>query len=256
MIDIHSHIVFEVDDGAKTIDQSIEMIKEAKDAGFEKIIVTPHYMENYYEKNRNEIESKVSEIKDKLMDINCRIPIYIGNEIYITENIIKLLENQKASSINDKQYVLFELPLNAEAMNLNRVVYLLLENGKIPILAHPERYPFVQKDVNSLIQLIESGVLMQSNYGSIIGQYGKNAENTVKEMLKHNMVHMLGSDAHRDQTIYLQIEKCMKKIEKIVGEEELENITNLNIQKVLDGEKIEVKNPQYVKENFFSKIFK
>ena len=251
MIDIHSHIVFDVDDGAKSIEQSVELIKEAKEAGFEKIILTPHYIENYYEVDKKEIEKRVSDIKDKLLEINCHIMLYIGNEIYITENIIELIKNQKASSINDKKYVLFELPLNSEVMNLNRVVYQILENGKIPILAHPERYPFVQKDVNTLIPLIQEGVLIQSNYGSIIGQYGKHAKKTIKKMLKHNMVHMLGSDAHRPETIYLEIDECLKKIRDIVGNTELENITNLNIQKVIDGGKINIRNPQYVKRDFF-----
>ena len=255
MIDVHSHIVFGVDDGSRTIEESIEIIKEAYKAGFKKIVATPHYMEEYYENDAKEIRKRIVEIQNHLKEINCNIEILQGNEIYIADNMTELLENQKATTLNNQQYVLFELPLNAEVMNLNSVVYQILEIGGVPILAHPERYPFVQKDPNVLIPLIEKGVLMQSNYGSIIGQYRKAAQITIKKMLEHNMVHFLGSDVHRPQTIYPKIHECMEEIEKIVGKENLELITTINPNKAINGEKIEIDEPIPINESFLKKLF-
>ena len=255
MIDVHSHIVFEVDDGAKSIEQSIEIIKEAYNSGFNKIIATPHYIEGYYENATQEIGKRISLISDELKKINCPIKIMQGNEIYITENIIKLLNEEKVASLANSKYVLFELPLNSEDMNLNKVVYHLLENGKIPVLAHPERYPFVQKNPNVLFDLIEKGVLLQANYGSIIGQYGKGAKNTVKKMFKHNMVHLLGADVHRPNSVYLNIQESIKEIEKIIGKDQLEIITNSNPEQIINNQQIEIEEPQKIKTNFFQKYF-
>lgn len=255
MIDVHSHIVFEVDDGSKSIEQSIEILQEASKVGFEKVIVTPHYIEGYYEMDKKEIFARIATIKEKLKNIGCDIEILQGNEIYITNNINELLENEQVTALNDKKYVLFELPLNAEAMNLNKVVYQILEKGRIPILAHPERYSFVQKDPNVLLGLIEDGVLIQSNYGSIIGQYGRQAKETLKKMLKHNMLHLLGSDVHRPNTIYPKIEEAIEEIKKIVDEETLENITLNYPQAVIEGKIIDIPNAMPIKTTIFSKLF-
>lgn len=256
MIDVHSHIIYGVDDGSKSLEQSLEIIKESYNAGFDKIIATPHYIEDYYEVDKIDINNRINTIKQELKKINCPIEIIQGNEIYITENINQLIEDKKATSINDNKYVLFELPLNAEAMNLNRVIYQILSKGRIPILAHPERYPFVQKDPNVLIPLIEDGVIIQSNFGSIVGQYKKSAEITLKKMLEHNMVHLLGSDVHRPNTIYSGIDQCLESIEKIIGKNKLEEIVNINPEMVIRGETIEVSNPIPIKNSLFKNIFK
>lgn len=173
MIDFHSHIVYEVDDGSSSIEDSINLLREAKNAGFNSIILTPHYMENYYEYPMDEIQSRIEKLKLKCEEENLNINLYQANEIYITNHIIELLKNKVASSICQSRYVLIELPMNEEPSNLLEVIYSLLENKKVPIIAHPERYNYIQKNPNRLLELQEMGVLFQCNYGSIIGQYGK-----------------------------------------------------------------------------------
>ena len=180
------------------------------------------------------------------------VKILQGNEIYITENINELLEEEEASTLADSKYVLFELPLNAEPLNLMSVVYSILEKGRIPVLAHPERYPHVQKDPNTLIELIESGVIMQSNYGSILGQYGKECKKTVQKMLKHNMVHLLGSDVHRPKTVYYNMPEILKTLEKLIGRNKLEYLTTINPSKIINNENIEVETPEYIKKGLFA----
>lgn len=253
MIDVHSHIVFGVDDGAKEIEQSAKMLQEAKEAGFHKIIVTPHYMEEYYECNKKEIAEKIEQIREK-MPIDMQI--FQGNEIYITNRINSLLEEEKATTLNNSQYVLFELPINAEPFNITEVVYQILEQGRVPILAHPERYPYIQKNPNKLIPLIEDGVLMQCNYGSIIGIYGKEPKETIKKLLEHHMVHFLGSDTHRPNTIYPRIPQAIEEINKIVGEEEQKLLTTVHPEAIIQNQKIEeIENPIPIKKKSFFKLF-
>ena len=118
-------------------------------------------------------------------------------------------------------------------------------------MAHPERYPEVQKDPNMLIPLINEGIILQSNYGSIVGQYGKEAKNTIKKMLNSNMVHLLGSDVHRPGTIYWIIEEAKNKIAKIVGEAKLEELTTINPGKILKNEVMDIDEPIKVKKGWF-----
>lgn len=232
MIDMHSHILPKIDDGAKYIEETYKLIKEAENSGFEAIITTPHYMEHYYEANE-------AQRKEIINELQSNIKLYIGNEIYLSENIIKLLEQNKASTINNTQYVLFEMPMNAKPMNLYDVVYELLQHKFIPILAHPERYIFVQKEPQIICDLIQNGVLMQANYASIIGEYGTKAQTIVQAFLRNNMIHFLGTDAHKSNTIYPKIPQIINKLEKLIRKEKVEELSTINPKLVVENKEIE-----------------
>lgn len=255
MIDFHSHIINNVDDGSDSIETSLEILKNANKVGFNSIILTPHYMENYYEYDAEQISEKIDKIKQICKKENLNIELYQANEIYISNNIVNLIKNKKASTINQSRYVLFELPMNEEPPNLLEVIYSLKEDNKIPIIAHPERYLYVQKEPNKLIELIEMGVLFQSNYGSITGQYGKQCQKTVKLLLKNNFIHFLGTDVHKSISIYSKIEKIEEELEKIMGKEQMEKIMEKNAEKVLKNELIDIVEPKLIKKNFFQIFF-
>ena len=254
MIDFHSHILPNIDDGARSIEETFNLIKEAKKVGFEAIISTSHYMENYYETDVPEREVWVKAIYENLKTKDIDTKLYLGNEIYFSENIIELLEKRKASTINDTSYVLFELPLNAEPMNLYDVIYDMLQYKLVPVLAHPERYSFVQKDPDLIYDLIEKGVLMQANYGSIIGQYGEKAQIIVRKFFENNMIHFLGSDVHRQNTIYPKIPMALELISEIIGDDKLEELTTKNPKLVLNNKKIEIEEPTEFKLTLKEKI--
>ena len=228
MIDFHSHILPNIDDGSRSIEETFNLIKEAKQAGFEAIISTSHYMENYYETDVPEREVWVKAICENLQNKNIETNLYLGN--------------------------LFELPLNAEPMNLYDIVYEMLQYKLVPILAHPERYSFVQKDPDLIYDLIEKGVLMQANYGSIIGQYGEKAQLIVRKFFENNMIHFLGSDVHRPNTIYPKIPKILNEISDIIGKEKLEELTTKNPQLVLNNKRINIDEPIEFKLSLKEKI--
>lgn len=235
MIDFHSHILPGIDDGSRNLEQSIAMVNEAKEAGFTKIISTSHYMENYYECNERDRRQLLKKVQGNVQGIE----LILGNEIYITNNIIELLQNGQASSINGTKYVLFEFPLiTTRPMNDKEVIYRLVENGYIPIIAHPERYPFIQENPDYLFELEEMGALFQANYGSIIGMYGLKAKKTLKILLKNNLISFFGSDVHRPEQVYNKMPKIIKKLKKIISNEEFEEFTEINPEKVLKNENI------------------
>lgn len=235
MIDFHSHILPGIDDGSRSIEQTIRMLKEAKEAGFTKIISTSHYMEGYYESDETERIELLNEVQKNISGIE----LYLGNEIYITNNMIDLIQNKQASTINNSKYVLFEFPLSAKSMNDKEVVYRLIENGFVPVIAHPERYSYVQDNPEYIEELAEMGALFQANYGSIIGMYGKKAEKTLKKLLKNDLIRFFGSDSHRIDQVYTKMPKILKKLHKFLSDEEIEEFTVINPQKVLNNEDIE-----------------
>lgn len=243
MIDFHTHIIPNIDDGSRSIEETFNLIQEAKEAGFDGIILTSHYIENYYETDVPERDIWVKAISDNLKQKGIDTNLYLANEIYLSDNMMKLLIEGKASTINNSSYVLFEMPLNAEPMNLYDVIYSLQENKLIPVLAHPERYSFVQKEPELITDLIQKGVLMQANYGSILGQYGEKAQIIVKKFFESNMIHFLGSDVHRQKTIYKRIPEALRQIEEIVGEQKLNELTTINPELALNNKKIEIEEP-------------
>lgn len=235
MIDFHSHILPNIDDGSSSIEESINILKEAKEAGFTKIISTSHYIEEYYESDEKERTELLKNIEKNYQDIE----LYLGNEIYITDQMIELVKEGKASTINNSKYILFELPMNTKTMLTKEMVYRIIENGNIPIIAHPERYSYVQYNPEYVEELAEMGAMFQANYGSIIGMYGEKAKKTVKKLLKQDLIQFLGSDVHRTNQIYPLIPKAIKKISKVISEEKIKELTVMNPQKVLDNEEIE-----------------
>lgn len=254
MIDFHTHILPNIDDGSRSIEETFNLIDEAQKVGFDKIVLTPHYMEGYYETDVAEREVWLKAISKNLFIKKYNGTLYLGNEIYMSDNLISLLEEAKASTINNTSYVLFELPLNAEPLNLYNIIYEMEKNKIVPVLAHPERYSFIQKEPELLYDLVNKGVLLQSNYGSIIGQYGNKAKTLVRKMFECKLVHFLGSDVHRENTIYPRIRECLREIRAVTGKEYLNELTTINPELALANKKIDVRTPKHIKYDMKDKL--
>ncbi len=254
MIDVHSHILPNIDDGSRSVEETFSLIREAKKVGFEAIISTSHYIQGQYETAVSEREVWISAICDKLKERNIDINLYLGNEIYLSKNIIKLLEERKASTINNTSYVLFEMSLQTEPSNLYDVIYEMMQYKIVPILAHPERYAFVQQEPELIYDLIQKGVLMQANYGSIIGYYGKIPQMIVKKLLQNNMIHFLGSDVHRRNTIYPRIPKILEELKNLIGEKKLKELTTINPKLLLNNKRIDIAEPNRIELTLKEKI--
>ena len=235
MIDFHAHILPNVDDGPKNYDQSVRILKEAKKAGFDKVIATSHYALSIYETP----EYKRKELIDELNREKNIPEIFLGSEIFLTHNIIELLTEFNASTINSSNYVLVEISKKEKNLeHIKKLILKLKENNYIPILSHPERYLIFQKNFKLIYELKDMGVLFQSNYCSILGMYGFFAKKTMFKLLKNNLITFLGSDVHTENSIYLKIEKSIERIKKIISNDYLQDITTNNARKILQGENL------------------
>lgn len=244
MIDIHSHILNNVDDGANSLDNTLQILTKAEKAGFSDIILTPHYIEGYYENTRQLIHEKIKPLKQVLYKEELAITLHQGNEIFLTENTPRLIEELQVSTLANGRYVLFEIPFTSKMLNLEQIMYNLIDLGCIPIIAHPERYTFIQENPANIIPLIKMGVLVQCNYGSFVGSYGKAAKNTAEILLENKLVHFLGTDTHRQGYIYDNIDQILRRLENVSGDERYINeLTTINPKKVLEDEDIYVECP-------------
>ena len=228
MIDIHSHILFGIDDGSKNIKESIEILKQASENGVTDIVLTPHYIKHSkYQCNNKEKENLLNRLKKELKKEKININLYLGNEVFIEEGISELIKTD-ISTINHSKYILIELPIGSKYQLLEEVLDELEEKGLIPIIAHPERYLCYSKDYSFFEGLKERGCILQANIGSLYGEYGRKAKKTVKELLKRNLIDCFGSDIHhKEQNIYTKnIQKELKKTvknDRIIKELIIEN---------------------------------
>jgi len=213
-IDVHSHILPGIDDGAGNITESRLLIAQLRSEGAEAIICTPHYIPKTKSVSRREDNLPLLE---ELRELEPRTELYLGNELYIDEDLDVFLKNGTVSSLADSEYILVELPMSGEYDDYEDILNFLKRKYKV-ILAHPERYKTFQKDFKLVEAMYEQGILLQCNYGSLMGQYGKSAIKTAKKILKKNYAFCLGSDIHhiREDGFY---RKAIEKLFRIVRNE-------------------------------------
>ena len=229
-LDCHSHILYGIDDGAKTIENSISILKKMQELGFESIILTPHYRGDYTANNT--LKSLLLESLNSVLDENnINIKLYLANEVRITSDMLELIEKDKIKTFNN--YLFLELPFTTKIYNLDKIIYELQSNNIKVVLVHPERYPYL--NINDFQKLVDNDVLLQVNYESIIGKYGFKSKLMAKKLLKQDLVYCLGTDVHRDSTIMFdKFDEIKKKITKIVGDINFQNLSYNNIKKIID----------------------
>lgn len=192
MKDLHNHLIYNVDDGSTSKELSIKILKEMENEGVTEIVLTPHYIiGTKYNTNNQEKLKKLKELQQYT-----NIKLYLGNEVFIDKNIIEYIKNKEISTINNTKYLLIELPLNNKLEEDKNIIFNLRNNNIIPIIAHPERYHYL--NTNKIEEYINMGCLMQGNISSLYGKYGKTSQKKLKELIKKHMIHLLGTDTHNN----------------------------------------------------------
>lgn len=214
MVDIHNHLLFGVDDGPKTLDESIEMIKKGIELGFSEFYLTSHYGKGrFYNENYDE---NFELLKEKCQSLNLDIKLHRGNEIYLDENTLKTLEGKKYNPIEGKYLLVEFAPLILPSAG-KYMVKKVLDMGFVPIVAHVERYScFKTRDLQELKRL---GCKLQINIGSEKPKY-------IVRLLKEGYIDFLGSDAHGVKRRSYSLDE-LEYLKKIVGEKEIKKMTNI-----------------------------
>ncbi len=200
MIDIHCHILYGVDDGAGYLEEALKMVKVAIDGGTHSIIATPHCnIKGEVVNHWNEIfENKISEMNGIFNRENVPMTIYPGQEIYCDDEkeFLTLIKNNKLITLNHSRYPLVEFEFHESAASIYEKLGLLLAEGLVPIVAHPERYDFISEDVGAAKRLKEMGCLLQLNKASVTGGFGRSARHNAMHILENELADFVASDGH------------------------------------------------------------
>ena len=243
MIDIHNHIIYEVDDGSRSFNESLKMIEIYMNNGFKEIIATSHYDPSRYLVDKDDILNKVSILNNEIIKRNWDFKIYPGHEIQVEPDTLNKIKEGKILTLNNSKFVLCELPFINKPIFLENLIFNLLLEGYIPIIAHAERYDYIEKDISYLYDFINKGALIQINYSSI-----KNNFNTTKKLLEKNMVDFIATDSHQSEWRSPDISDYKEKIFEIIGEKKFYQLTVINPQKIIKDEFVDSNFQNIVKE--------
>ncbi|MFT4600622.1 MAG: protein-tyrosine phosphatase [Arenicella sp.] len=194
--DLHSHLIPGIDDGSKSMEESIAMLKKFSALGFKKVITTPHVMSDYYKNNPEIILGGLEKVRAAIeQEDGLEIEIEAAAEYYLDQHLEDLIEKKEVLTFGDN-YVLFELSFSAEPPRVKEVIFALLSGGYKPILAHVERYPFYFDQWNVIDDIINRGCLLQMNINSLSGQYGPGVKKMAESLIDKDMIDVIGSDCH------------------------------------------------------------
>jgi len=222
--DIHSHLIPSIDDGSKSMTESIHLIAELHQLGYKKLITTPHIMSDYF-KNTPEIISKgLEELRTQLKKENIPVEIEAAAEYYLDYDFERKLKEEKMLTFGDN-YLLFEISYLNPPENLFESIFNIQTLGFKPVLAHPERYNYFHRDFSIYESLIEKGALLQLNINSLTGHYSEPTKKIAQQMIEKEMISFLGSDCHHVGHINL--------MKNVVTEKHL--ITLVNSGKLLNS---------------------
>ncbi|MDL5049245.1 hypothetical protein QQ054_24840 [Oscillatoria amoena NRMC-F 0135] len=196
LVDIHSHLLPGLDDGVKSLDESGQLIREFETMGYRKLITTPHIISDSYRNTPEVILSKLAELKSYLAEREINVQVEAAAEYYLDEELVQSVEHSKPLLTFGTDYLLFETNFMVEPLNLKEFIFTLTTRGYKPVLAHPERYVFLQQNPEKLEDLINRGVLFQLNINSLTGYYSKPAQTLARKLIENKWIHFVGSDCH------------------------------------------------------------
>ncbi len=198
-VDIHSHLIPKIDDGAKDIERSIELILSLKAMGYNKLITTPHVSDMFLNNSQTILEG-YKKLKEELVQRKIEIDIEVAAEYYADEHFEALLAQGDILTFGGKEkYLLFELSYFSPPLDLESLIYDIKLAGYRPVLAHPERYMYLHDSIDKYRDIKNMGVLFQINLISIDGYYSSEVTQAVKELIVNGMVDFIGSDTHHRQ---------------------------------------------------------
>ena len=237
-IDIHSHILPGLDDGARDREVSFCMLKMAAENGITDIIATPHFHYRRGHALPEQIREAAIQMQRKADEAGLNIKLHTGNELYYTHELLETVKAGGALTLADSDYVLLEFSPDSERRRIQNAVYQFLSEGYYPIIAHMERYQAFQKHPEFIGVMADMGAYYQINAGSILGAAGWNTKRFAKTMLKSGMVQFIATDAHDLESRCPSYGKAADWFVKKLGESEAEEYFYKNPKMILENQAI------------------
>ena len=239
MIDFHNHVLPGVDDGPQKIEESIKMLKTAKNQGITDIVQTVHFQHpKMINKNVDYtfLKNEIKKLQNKIDDKNINIRIHLAAEVFYLPNLTEIIDNPLVTVANRK-YMLIEFASNIYPTGYEEEFYKLQNLGITPIVAHPERYVFVKKNIKILETWIRRGYLIQLDAGSILGGFGSKTRDFTFEIVKNGYFHIIGSDAHNSRNRNFCINDAYNFLKVNYSNKLVDNLKS-NVNNLMEGKKV------------------
>lgn len=253
MIDLHIHILPGIDDGAQTMDEALEMAEIAVESGVDTLIVTPHSnqvgrFENY---NTPELTEAYDIFRRILEEEQIPLKVLPGMEIFASDEMGRKIKEGLLTGLNHSDYFLMEFPFDAEAWWMGEILEEILELGKIPLIAHPERYYEVQDYPELVWEWIQLGCLTQVNKGSAFGNFGRLAQRAAEFLLSNDLVTCIASDAHSPFVRTPYMGDIREYLEEWFGEKRAYRLLKGNQEIIISNGKVPVHGRMPEKKSWF-----
>jgi protein-tyrosine phosphatase len=241
MIDLHSHILPGIDDGPKTLEQSLDLAVLYRNAGFTKVVATPHWVYGTsWTPSIELIHQRIALLRDSLESKQIGIQVYAGMEIALDVNLGDLLIDKHLLTLAGSPYVLIESPFQRLPLGWEQMFFTIMAKGYRIVLAHPERCLQLFSNPELYDEIIEAGVYFQVNYDSFLGHYGKKESEAAFDLLKKGYIHFLATDSHDPlQRHPGNVLKALKILEKTIDAKAIDMLTRINPEHLINGEPLE-----------------
>ncbi|AMQ21849.1 tyrosine-protein phosphatase [Geobacillus sp. JS12] len=254
MIDIHSHILPGVDDGAAAMENAIAMAQAAAKEGITTIIATPHHQNGTYENPRPAVLSLAAELNDELKRRGIDLTVLPGQEVRIHGDLLDGLARGEVMTLADTSYMLIEFPPDHVPKYAEHLLFDAQVKGFIPIIAHPERNAEIIETLERLYQLVKRGALAQLTASSITGHFGKKIKTFSFQLIEANLAHFIASDAHNTKTRPFRLREAYEVIRKEYGTDMVYYFQE-NAELLVRGQAVFRDEPQRVKKKKFLGLF-
>lgn len=221
MVDIHTHILPGLDDGAADWDSAVQMARGAAADGIHAVVATPHVNDSRSQPTSELILQKTAQFQERLNQAGIRLRVYPGAEIQLSNDLPDRLRAGDILTIaNNGRYLLVEFPVGQLPLYTDNVLFQLQAEGVTPIIAHPERNRIIQNDPGRLAGMIHRGCLAQVTGGSLLGNFGYSAESCACLLVRQGMVQVVASDGHSTSQRSIRLAGARNVIAKLVGDRE------------------------------------
>ncbi len=237
-IDIHSHILPQIDDGAENFDISMKMLRTAYADGIKTMIVTPHYKPGRHNASPEKIRFLIEKLRQEAEKEGMEVKLYPGNEFYYHDGMFQELDEDRACTMAGSSYVLIEFGPMERFEYIRNGLYEALAHGWRPILAHAERYSAISGKTENVEELVSLGSCIQVNAGSILGKTGMGAKQFTKKLLKERLVHFVATDAHDAVKREPVLSSCGKYVGRKYGEAYAQSLFHDNPVHIIKNEYI------------------
>lgn len=254
MIDIHSHILPGVDDGASAMEDAVNMARLALDEGITKIIATPHHQNGMYFNKKQDILKRVKELNNVLQRENISLEVLPGQETRIYGSLLDDFEKGDILTLNHTNYLFVELPSGHVPRYTEQLLFEMQLKGVTPIIVHPERNAEVLKNPEKLLNLVKKGVLTQLTAGSLTGYFGKKVQKFSLQLIEANSTHFIASDAHNTSTRNFHMRESISKVHKEFGSQGVYYFQE-NAELLVQGQSVYRQEPSKIKYKKFLGIF-